>query len=124
MHQPIQLGTTQLKSHRDAPAGDYVNELSRRWYRIHHYDRMAPFLVSVINPDDIWMYLSTTGGITAGRRSRDSAFFPYTTVDKVTDSHGDTGGYTSILVSRGHESFLWMPLQWSTPSVYDRNARS
>jgi hypothetical protein len=120
MHQPIQLGTTQLKSHRDAPAGDYVNELSRRWYRIHHYDRMAPFLVSVINPDDIWMYLSTTGGITAGRRSRDSAFFPYTTVDKVTDSHGDTGGYTSILVSRGHESFLWMPLQWSTPSVYDR----
>ena len=67
-------------------------------YTIHNYDQMKPFFISLASDTDLWMYLSSTGGLTCGRRSPNEALFPYYTDDKITDSHEFTGPKTIIKV--------------------------
>lgn len=75
------------------------------WYSINDYSDMDPFFMSIISPDDLWMYISSTGGLTAGRRDTDHSLFPYLTSDRVTDSYTSTGSRT--IVTCGSE--LWEP---------------
>jgi hypothetical protein len=42
-------------------------------YCISNYDRLPPFLMSVVSDSDHWMYLSSGGGITAGRVDEENA---------------------------------------------------
>ena len=44
------------------------------------------------------MFISSTGGLTAGRKNSDFALFPYYTDDKITESAETTGSKTVILV--------------------------
>lgn len=44
----------------------------------------------------MWCFLSSSGGITAGRRNASSALFPYYTEDKLTDHVAATGGATVL----------------------------
>ena len=54
-----------------------------RFYRIGTYDLMDPFLMSIVSDSDHWMFLSSTGALTAGRRDPDNALFPYYTDDRI-----------------------------------------
>ena len=45
-------------------------------YRISPIDQMDPFLMSVVSSSDLWMYLSSTGGLTAGRVEAQRCMFP------------------------------------------------
>jgi hypothetical protein len=68
-------------------------------YRIDHYDRMPPFFISVVSAADHWLFISSNGALTAGRRSPDHSLFPYCTVDKIHDSQDITGSRTLILAT-------------------------
>ena len=96
----------------------FVEFDGRSWYRIADYDRMEAFFMSITNPDNIWLFISSTGGISCGRRSKDSALFPYTTVDKVSENHHNTGSYTAMHVERGGRHYLWEPLRWQSRNMY------
>jgi hypothetical protein len=61
------------------------------------------------------MFISSTGGLTAGRKNAESAIFPYVTDDKVSESNQNTGPLSVFLVTRGGSTSLWEPLS-------DRNA--
>ena len=50
---------------------------------IRHVDRMPPFLMNIVGNGDVWMFLGSNGGMTAGRRDPDLAVLPYQTVDKL-----------------------------------------
>ncbi len=119
MKSSIALGSTPLHRGGRPPAGGYVVEGPRTWYRIANYDAMKPFLVSVSNPGNIWMFVTTTGGITAGRTSSDSSLFPYLTEDNIADGYGHTGSLTVFLVHTEGASRLWEPLGWCGPRVYE-----
>ncbi len=80
---------------------------ARRYYRIDSYDRMPPFLMTVVGASDLWLFLSSSGGLTAGRRDADHALFPYYTEDKVTEGAGHTGGLTELRVHRPDGTVLW-----------------
>ena len=67
-----------------------------RCYRIDAADQMPPFLMTVTGASDMWCFLSSSGGITAGRRNASSALFPYYTEDKLTDHVAATGGATVL----------------------------
>ena len=58
-------------------SGEFVELGGERYYVIRDVDRMPPFLVSVISSDDHWLFVSSAGGLTAGRVSPDTALFPY-----------------------------------------------
>jgi hypothetical protein len=101
------------------------------YYRIDHYDRLPPFFISVVSAADHWLFISSTGALTAGRRSPDHPLFPYYTVDKIHDSHGVTGGRTLILAASGGDdagdgspgdgadgAWLWEPFSNRYPGLY------
>jgi hypothetical protein len=72
---------------------------------------MRPFLVSVVSDSDHWLFVSSNGGLTAGRRSPGLALFPYVTEDKIVDGPGITGPVTSLRVTRGGQRSLWHPFR-------------
>jgi len=70
---------------------------------------MPPFFLSVVSAEDHWMFLSSHGGLTAGRGDADHALFPYDTDDKIRDNTETAGGKTVIRVSRAGGDALWEP---------------
>ena len=56
--------------------GEFVNRAGERFYSIRNVDDMPPFFMSVISSDDHWIFVSSTGGLTAGRVSPETALFP------------------------------------------------
>ena len=85
-----------------------------RCYTIHNYDQMKPFFISLASDTDLWMYLSSNGGLTCGRRSPEESLFPYYTDDKITDSHEFTGPKTVIKVNGD----VWIPFSDMQQPVY------
>jgi hypothetical protein len=79
------------------------------FYRIANYDELAPFFMSIVSSSDCWLFVSSTGGLTAGRRNQDHALFPYTAEDKIHDSAEVTGSKTIMVIERGGKRFVWEP---------------
>ena len=78
-------------------------------YQIAQADRMPPFLMSIVSDCDIWMFVSSTGGITCGRLSPERALFPYETDDRLHHLYGTTGPITLMRVRRGTLELKWEP---------------
>lgn len=75
--------------------------------QIRNVDDMEPFFMNVVSGTDLWTFLSSNGGITAGRRSAEWALFPYETDDRVTASAENTGSKT--LIHRAGDALCWEP---------------
>jgi hypothetical protein len=90
-------------------SGRFVSLENGDFYCISHYDELAPFFMSLVSSGDHWLFVSSTGGVTAGRVSSDLALFPYETVDKIHESIAHTGPITVLRVKQGGESKLWTP---------------
>ncbi len=89
--------------------GEFLDFAGERYFVIRNVERMAPFFVSVISADDHWLFVSSTGGLTAGRVSPETALFPYVTVDKLHDSAQHTGPKTMLRVHKGGKTQCWEP---------------
>ena len=89
--------------------GEFVTMGGERFYAINDVNKMAPFFVSVISNSDHWLFVSSTGGLTAGRVSPETALFPYITVDKIHESELNTGCKTLLRVDTGNEKLDWEP---------------
>ncbi|MBL6720491.1 MAG: hypothetical protein ISQ08_03680 [Planctomycetes bacterium] len=92
------------------PEGSFVELGGEPHYRIARVDGLPPFLISLVSASDHWMFASSSGGLTAGRRDAAGALFPYTTDDRVHDSSGRRGPRTVLRVRRGEVTSLWEPL--------------
>ena len=90
-------------------SGGFETVSGERWYAIRNVDKMAPFFISVISNVDHWLFVSSTGGLTAGRVSPATALFPYTTVDKVHESTAHTGSKTILRVTANGQLHDWEP---------------
>jgi hypothetical protein len=91
---------------------DFVDWDGRPFIQIAGYDQMAPFLMNVVSAYDLWMYLSSYGGITAGRRNADNAILPYQTEDKLHEAHHYSGPATLISVDGPSPAgIMWEPFQ-------------
>ena len=110
MSQPtIPLGH-RIQRPAGAPVeGGTVTLAGQRYQRIGHVDAMPPFLMSIVSASDLWMFVSSNGGLTAGRVDADAALFPYVTVDRLTESCEHTGPKTLMWVTRGGRRALWEP---------------
>jgi hypothetical protein len=92
------------------PAGEFVTLDGEAAYRISAYHRLQPFLMAIASDSDLWMFVTSGGGLTAGRRDADGALFPYETVDKLHDGHHHTGPITLIRVDAAElPTALWEP---------------
>lgn len=102
--------------------GQFISINGERFYEIANYDEMQPFFISLASDTDLWMYLSSTGGLTAGRRSPGEALFPYYTDDKITESYEFTGPKTEIKVKGEpflvNGELLWKPFSSQQQDVF------
>ena len=95
-----------------------------KYYLIEHFDRMSPFFISLASDTDLWMYISSTGGLSCGRRNPEQALFPYYTDDKITENADHTGAKTIIRLSDSAKRGLpWEPFSDRYMGVY-RTKRS
>lgn len=90
-------------------AGALVDAFGGRYYRIAHADRLPTFFMNVVSSSDLWLFLASNGGLTAGRIDAEHALFPYQTVDRIYDSAGINGPVTAFWVETRGGEFLWEP---------------
>jgi hypothetical protein len=93
----------------EAVLGEFVDFADERYYAIRNVDKMPPFLISVISNVEHWLFVSSTGGLTAGRVSPDTALFPYITVDKIDESTAHTGSKTLLRIEANGKQRNWEP---------------
>ena len=90
-------------------SGEFLTLEGERYYAIRNVDRMPPFFMSLVSSSDLWLFISSTGGLTAGRVSPETALFPYVTVDKIHDSNPHTGSETLIVATAERKRHAWEP---------------
>jgi hypothetical protein len=128
---PIRVGSSPLLTADDRVTGELTEIDGETFYRIAHYDQLPPFFISVVSATDHWLFISSNGALTAGRRSPDHPLFPYYTVDKIHDSQDITGSKTLILATprrhlagdglpgdAGRGSWLWEPFSNRYADLY------
>ena len=106
---PTLIGSTLLTPPPTEPIGGYVDILGEKYYKIRNYDAMPPFFISIVSGADYWLFISSTGGLSAGRVNAEHALFPYYTEDKITENSENTGVKTILRVTRGDQTHLWEP---------------
>ena len=79
------------------------------WYTVADVEQMTPFLLSPVSDGDRWMFVSSSGELTAGRGDVDQALFPYLTDDRLHASVGKSGPVTRIRVIANSDEVLWTP---------------
>ena len=112
------VGEVPLRRDARKVEGGAIEIGGERFYRIVNYDAMAPFLMSLVSDSDHWMFVSSTGALTAGRRDPDHALFPYYTDDRIHDSQDQTGGKTILLVARAGRTAMWEPFSQRYEGLY------
>jgi hypothetical protein len=88
------------------------------YYQIANYDRLRPFFMTVVSDADHWMFVSSNGAMSAGRRTADLALFPYYTDDKIRDMVEVTGSKTILVVKQRDRSRLWEPFSERGRGIY------
>ncbi len=79
------------------------------YFQIDQLTEMRPFLMSIVSASNHWMFVSSNGGLSAGRTDSEHAIFPYTTDDKIISSSETTGPKTIIRVVDGDQLVVWEP---------------
>jgi len=112
------IGTEEVQERSGKIEGEYVTRLGEQFYCIQNYDQMPPFFMSVVSSSDHWMFISSTGGLSAGRKNAEAALFPYYTDDKITENHANTGPLTVLRITRGDRTQLWEPFSVRYEGMY------
>ncbi|KAF0132204.1 MAG: hypothetical protein FD155_728 [Bacteroidetes bacterium] len=91
-------------------AMEVVKHENESYFRISDYDTMRPFFMSVVSDSNHWMFVSSNGGLTAGRKNPEYALFPYYTDDKLSEFAGITGSRSIFWIQKdGGDPIIWEP---------------
>lgn len=90
------------------------------FFKLSHVNQMRPFFMSIVSHSDHWLFVSSNGGVTAGRKNSNYALFPYYTDDKITASAEFTGSKTILKVTKDGQTFLWEPFSIRQQGVYKK----
>ena len=99
--------------------GDFVTAFDGRYYRISNVEMLPAFFMNIVSASDLWLFLASNGGLTAGRRDADLALFPYAPVDQLYDRAGLTGPSTLVRTPHAGRTVCWEPFAAHTPNVFE-----
>ncbi len=80
-----------------------------KYYKIANHDVMRPFFMSIVSDSNHWLFISSNGGLTAGRKNAEFALFPYYTDDKITEFADVTGSKTIFQIRFDDKELVWEP---------------
>ena len=98
--------------------GEEILIEGENFFKISNVDGMRPFFMSLVSNSNHWLFISSTGGLTAGRKDSSNALFPYYTDDKIIESVENTGSKTILLVSKAQTTLLWEPFSHRQQGIY------
>ena len=116
--RPIFIGETELQAQDQVVHGEYVHLLDETFYKISHFDSIDPIFISLVSSSNHWLFIASTGGLSAGRIDANHALFPYYTVDKLTENQENTGAKAIFLVERNGKKSLWEPFSIRQLGIY------
>lgn len=114
----IYFGDSFLDYNNEQVKGGFVDIDGEKYYRIKNYNLIPDFLMTIVSDSDHWNFISSNGSLSAGRKDRDNALFPYYTEDKIHDTVNTTGSKTILLITRELRNYLWEPFSKKFDSVY------
>ncbi len=118
MNPKLHLGKNPLRPNPNPILGEQVALAGEEFYRIANCDRMRPFFMTVVSNADHWMFVSSNGALSAGRRDADLALFPYYTDDKIRDMVEVTGSKTILIIRRHGTDQIWEPFSERGQGIY------
>ena len=118
MPPKLHLGVSPLRTNSNPVRGRQVALEGEEFYQIANYDRMRPFFMTVVSDADHWLFISSNGGLSAGRRDANLALFPYYTDDKIRDMADVTGSKTLLRVRSRGRNYLWEPFSLRGDGIY------
>ena len=80
-----------------------------QFYKISNCDSMRPFFMSIVSDSNHWMFISSNGGLSAGRKNAEFALFPYYTDDKITEFADITGSKSIFQIQWENQIYIWEP---------------
>lgn len=113
------LGNNKVNAQDKTIAGDFITINGESFYKIENFNGMDDFFMSIVSDSDHWMFLSSNGSLSAGRKNRDNALFPYYTDDQIHDYKGKTGSITTIRVKQADKTALWEPFTELSERIYN-----
>jgi hypothetical protein len=117
--QDLLIGKNIINIKEKQVEGQFVTIHGEDYYQIRNYDSMRPFFMSLASDSDHWMFISSTGGLSAGRINPESALFPYYTDDKLQESAETTGSKSIFRVLTGGKKYLWEPFTERYQGIYN-----
>jgi len=116
--QLMYIGNKEASFGANEVKGKLVLVGEESYYKISNVDEMRPFFMSIVSNSNHWMFLSSNGGLSAGRKNSNNALFPYYTDDKITESAEITGSKTIIQAHIEGKTYLWEPFSKRYDGVY------
>jgi len=116
--QPISMKNKNNLNINKKSSIEYVKIEDEHYYKINNNDALRPFFMSIVSDSNHWMFISSNGGVTAGRKDSDGALFPYYTEDKITESAGTTGSKSLFRVAHNGKNQVWEPFSKRTKALF------
>jgi hypothetical protein len=92
---------------------------NENYYKISNYNEMRPFFMSIVSDSNHWMFISSNGALSAGRKNSNYSLFPYYTSDKITESVETTGSKSIFQVTLNNELHIWEPFSERNSDLYN-----
>ena len=73
---PIYIGNNDSHFEVNEVTGKLIDFEKESYYKISNSNEMRPFFISLVSDSNHWMFISSNGGLTAGRKDCDNALFP------------------------------------------------
>jgi hypothetical protein len=80
-----------------------------KFYKIENSNLLRPFFMSIVSDSNHWMFISSNGGLSAGRKNAEFSLFPYYTDDKITESYDITGSKSIFQIHHNDATLVWEP---------------
>ena len=112
------IGNKEASFGANEVKGELVIIGNESFYKIANVDEMRPFFMSIVSNSNHWLFISSNGGLTAGRKNSNYSLFPYYTDDKITESAEITGSKTILQIHLNNKTYLWEPFSNRYEGVY------
>jgi len=103
------LVNNDLKNTNKSVSMEIATINGEQYFKINNNDAMRPFFMSIVSDSNHWMFISSNGGLSAGRKNSEFALFPYYTDDKITESADITGSKTIFQILNEGDLLIWEP---------------
>ncbi len=117
--QSLLIGKNNIVEKENGVTGKFCTVEGEDFYVINNVNEMRPFFMSIVSDANHWMFISSNGALTAGRKNADFALFPYYTDDKITESAEITGSKSIFIVQKNNTNELWEPFSERFEGIYN-----